>query len=140
MLVNEKTVTITELWDGDQLKVTFRICFDHALMLKWYEVLQIAQTLQLSAEDDALIWKFESKGVYSVNSLYAIINCRGVVPVFVHALWKIKVPPKVHFFLWLISRNKILTRDNLVKRQNVDDLTCVSALNLKPAAIYSLNV
>ena len=42
-----------------------------------------------------------------------------------HAVWKIKVPPKVHIFLWLISHNKILTRDNLVKRQSIDDLTCV---------------
>jgi hypothetical protein len=33
--------------------------------------------------------------------------------------------PKNSFFLWLLFHNKIPTRDNLVKRQNVDDLTCV---------------
>ena len=38
---------------------------------------------------------------------------------------KLKPPPKIHFFLWLVSHNKLLTRDNLVKRQQVDDLTCV---------------
>jgi hypothetical protein len=40
-------------------------------------------------------------------------------------VWKIKVPPKIHFFLWLIAHNKLLTRDNLCKRQHVDDLTCL---------------
>jgi hypothetical protein len=40
-------------------------------------------------------------------------------------LEKIKVPPKIHFFLWLIAHNKLFTRDNLRKRHNVDDLTCL---------------
>jgi hypothetical protein len=40
-------------------------------------------------------------------------------------VWKLKLPPKIHFFLWLVVHNKILTRDNIVKRQNIDDLTCV---------------
>jgi len=121
----KKTATIADLWDGDQLKVTFRRCFDHRLLIQWYEILQIAQTIHFSGEEDALIWKFDAKGTYSVSSFYAVVNFKGTLPVYVHALWKVKTPPKIHFFLWLIAHNKILTRDNLVKRQHVDDLTCV---------------
>ena len=40
-------------------------------------------------------------------------------------MWDVRVPPKIHFFLWLIAHNKILTRDNLAKRQQLDNLTCV---------------
>jgi hypothetical protein len=40
-------------------------------------------------------------------------------------MWKIKVTPRIHIFLWLIANNKVLTRDNLVKRGNVDDKTCL---------------
>jgi hypothetical protein len=69
-----------------------------------------------------VVWQYETSGIYSVSSLYAIINFRGGA-VYVQAVWKIKVPPKIHFFLWLVSHNKVLTRDNLIKRQNVDDLT-----------------
>lgn len=94
-------------------------------MLQWYEVLQIASSLTLTDEDDAILWKLESKGIYTVSSLYAVVNFRGVTPVYIHALWKIKVPPRIHFFLWLVSHNKILTRDNLVKRQNLLDLSCL---------------
>ena len=131
---------MAEIWDGEQLRVTFRRCFDHRLMIQWYEILQIAQSIHLSGEEDAIIWKYESKGVYSVSSLYAIINFRGVLPVYVQAVWKVKVPPKTHFFLWLLCHNKLLTRDNLVKRQHLDDLTCAFFLNLKLASTSFLSV
>jgi hypothetical protein len=79
----------------------------------------------LSLESDTLVWKFEPNGLFSVKSMYAIINFRGITLVHVHSVWKLKLPPKIHFFLWLVVHNKNLTRDNFVKRQSVDDLTCV---------------
>jgi hypothetical protein len=57
--------------------------------------------------------------------MYHVINFRVVLPVNVHSVWKIKVPSKIHFFLWLIAHNNLLTRGNWSKRQNVDDLTCL---------------
>jgi hypothetical protein len=35
------------------------------------------------------------------------------------------VPLRLHIFLWLLVNNKTLTRDNLVKRKNVDDESCL---------------
>jgi hypothetical protein len=124
-LANEQNCSISELWDGTSLKVTFRRCFDHHVMLQWLEILQIAQTLHLSSERDTLVWKFEPNGVFSVNSMYAMINFRGIVPIHVHSIWKLKLPPKIQFFLWLVVCNMNLSKDNLLKRQSVDDLTCV---------------
>ena len=66
-----------------------------------------------------------SKGVYSIKSFYKFVNFRGVLPISSPAIWKIKIPPRIQIFLWLLTNNKLLTRDNLCKRQNVDDLTCV---------------
>jgi hypothetical protein len=37
----------------------------------------------------------------------------------------LKVPPRVHFFLWLLSKNKVLTRDNSSIRRKVDDPSCL---------------
>jgi hypothetical protein len=45
--------------------------------------------------------------------------------VFILVMWKIAAPPRVYIFLWLLVNNKTLTRDNLVKRRNLDDKTCV---------------
>jgi hypothetical protein len=35
------------------------------------------------------------------------------------------IPPRIHFFLWLLSNNKLLTRDNLEKRRNLDNNKCL---------------
>jgi hypothetical protein len=34
-------------------------------------------------------------------------------------------PPRLHFFLWLLTQNKILTRDNVKKRKTVPDSRCL---------------
>jgi hypothetical protein len=86
---------------------------------------QLASTINFSDEEDALIWKFTSNGIYSSQSLYKIVNFRGIKPIYLPSIWDLKIPPRVHFFLWLLFENKILTRDNLAKKQNVNDKTCL---------------
>jgi hypothetical protein len=63
--------------------------------------------------------------VHSSHSLYRVINLGGVTPVFVHAVWKLSTPPRVQFFMWLVSKDKILTKNNLGKRRTVVDPTCL---------------
>ena len=91
----------------------------------WLEVVQLASTISFPGEEDSLIWQFNSHGVYSSQSLYKVINFRGISHVFVPAVWALKVPPRVHFFPWLLSKNKVLTRDNLSIRKKIKDLTCL---------------
>uniref|UniRef100_A0A0A9GGC5 Reverse transcriptase zinc-binding domain-containing protein n=1 Tax=Arundo donax TaxID=35708 RepID=A0A0A9GGC5_ARUDO len=105
VLVNGKTATIAEIWDGMNLKCTFRRCVDERLMRMWEEVVQITTTIEFTGEEDGLVWQFHSSGVYSSQSLYRVINFRGTQPVYVPALWRIHIPPRVHFFLWLLSKN-----------------------------------
>jgi hypothetical protein len=54
-IVNEKSGTIAELWDGVNLKCTFRRCVNLRLMNLWEEVVEIASSLVLSDEEDELI-------------------------------------------------------------------------------------
>lgn len=86
-----------------------------------------------SLEEDELIWQFNSSGVYSSQSLYKIINFRGVVlvPVHVPAVWNLKIPPRVQFFLSLLSKNKLLTRDNLSIRRKAEEKTCLFCCELE---------
>jgi hypothetical protein len=85
----------------------------------WEEVLSIAASLELNNEDDEPVWQYNSSEVYSSQSLYRVINFRGVLPVFVPVVWKLRVPPRIHFFLWLLSNDKLLTRNNLEKGEKL---------------------
>ena len=77
IIANEQNSTIAEVWDGAQLRFSFRRNVSQRLMLQWYDLLQVAGSICLSEEDDAVIWKWEAKGTYSVSSLYSVINYRG---------------------------------------------------------------
>jgi len=83
----------------------------------WWELCNLVESASLSEEEDHILWSFTSTGKYSVQSLYAVVNHRGVVLQFVSSVWNITIPPRVQFFLWLLSKNILLTRDNLAKRR-----------------------
>jgi hypothetical protein len=85
--------------------------------------LQIDSSIQFSDEDDAIAWQYQSSGKYYVQTLYFIINNRGVKQAFTPVMWKIPVPSKLHVFLQSLANNKVLTRDNLAKRKTIDDKT-----------------
>src|SRR3954469_6233403 len=46
-------------------------------------------------------------------------------------VWKIRIPPKIHVFLWLLANNKIMPRDNLQKRHIIKPLDCVFCCELE---------
>ena len=64
VLVNERNKTIAEIWDGQELKCTFRRTFSDELMSQWFELVDILSLTKFSQEKDSLIWKYESKGIY----------------------------------------------------------------------------
>jgi hypothetical protein len=96
-LINEHNKTIADLWDGENRKCALRRCVDRRLFDLWEEVLAIAASLELSSDEDEPVWQYSSAGVYSSQSLCAIINFRGVTPVYVPAVWK--VPPEFIFLM-----------------------------------------
>jgi hypothetical protein len=90
-----------------------------------HEVMQIASDIHFSEEEEAIIWQFASSGRYSMQSVYAVVNDRGIKQVHTPVVWKIFVPPRLHIFLWLLANNKVLTRDNLSKRRELNDVSCL---------------
>jgi hypothetical protein len=54
-IVNEQGKTIREIWDGVNLKLTFRRTVDHETLNQWEEHMQIASNIQLSEDDDVIV-------------------------------------------------------------------------------------
>jgi len=90
--------------------------FDNEMLERWYELKEIVSSVVYDQECDALVWAYESKGVYSTQSLYAVVNFRGVHHVYIPSVWKVTFPPRIQIFLWLLSHNKLMTKYNLLKR------------------------
>lgn len=48
-----------------------------------------------------------------------------MLPIYVPAIRSLKIPQKyIYIFLWLMSHNKLLTKDNLLKRNIVKPSSC----------------
>ncbi|XP_073355154.1 uncharacterized protein [Aegilops tauschii subsp. strangulata] len=124
-IANTTNVSISEVWDGVTLKINFRRCFSPDMLTAWNELFCVVKDLSLNDCEDTIIWDLEPKGIYTVKSYYNFVNFRGVVPDNIILIWKANVPQRIQIFLWLLVRNKLLTRDNLLKRQHVADPTCL---------------
>lgn len=121
---NQQTKTIADLWDGTQLKCDFRRTFSDDMMVQWFDLQNIARSVVFSGEEDQLIWQYKTNGFYSSRSMYALVNFRGIRPIYLPAVWNLKIPPRIQVFLWLVSQNKIMTRDNLKARGIPKPLEC----------------
>ena len=81
-ICHQHFVSLAEVWDNNEIKLTFRRNFSDIMMEGWLQLVEIVHNIVLSDESDALIWQYENFWQNSSSSLYAIINYRGVVPVF----------------------------------------------------------
>jgi hypothetical protein len=104
-LNNEQGKTVHQVWDGSHLKLTFRRNFSSTLMQQWYDLESIATNIIFTIDIDDLLWQYESAGVYSSSSLYALINFEGVTPMFIPTVWKLYISHlECTFFLAFISQ------------------------------------
>ena len=65
---------------------------------------------------DTLLWSTSGKKDFSVSNYYRVLLPSLAVGFPWKAIWKPKAPSRVAFFLWTTSLGKILTVDNLRKR------------------------
>ena len=86
-------------------------------------------TLQVNNEDRWL-WTLESSHSFTVRSLYHYLTIQPQVelPVDVSSIWLKDVPLKVVVFVWRLFRDRLPTKDNLLRRGviNHDSRLCVA--------------
>jgi hypothetical protein len=86
---------IFNIWDGHEIRGALRRTFTEGIMIQWQEILEVARSISFSNEDNQLLLQYNSSRIYSSSSLYAIINFRGIAHVYLPAVWKRKIPPRV---------------------------------------------
>lgn len=80
----------------------------------WQLLCQMVNSVHLSSDPDTVTWKLDNKGHFSVRSLY--LQLKAGCMVGYRFLWQLKLPLKIKIFLWLMLKNSILTKDNLLRR------------------------
>ncbi|XVF12417.1 hypothetical protein REPUB_Repub08aG0116500 [Reevesia pubescens] len=76
------------------------------------DVLDQISLVQLdSRRDDRSIWASTTKGDFTVHSAYTILLPESVSNFTWNKIWKLVTPPRIQHFLWLVSHNRILTRE-----------------------------
>jgi len=68
----------------------------------------------IGTNPDTPKWVWEKSGMFSVKSLYEHMFHTEIYKPN-KRLWKAKIPLKIKLFMWLVSENAILTKNNLVK-------------------------
>jgi hypothetical protein len=90
---------------------------DNSTELEEFVMLFMAlEHIQLNQQNDGIRWRWMADGKFSVSSAY---DCqfRGSISQFpATPVWKAQVEPKCRFFAWLVLHGKILTVDNMLKR------------------------
>jgi hypothetical protein len=91
---------------------------------KRQRLLALLSNVSLSTNQDDIVWKCNADGVFTVKSYYNFINDSGIRCAFTRIIWKAKIPEKVKIFIWLVTKNRILTIENLKKRGWVGRDSC----------------
>ena len=78
---------------------------------------------------DKLIWTLNPKGIFSVKSFSRVlsshINTQDSSTVAWKKRWNLKAPETIKMFLWRLGVNALPTRENLLKRVDIHDPTCL---------------
>jgi hypothetical protein len=113
-LAYDKDISVNSVLVSNFETLTFRRRIIGNLRVLLEDLKICCNHVTLSHHDDRIVWGLGSKG-FSVNSLYKKKMMDQAYTPY-KFLWKSKLPQKIKVFMWLVVRNKILTKDNLKKR------------------------
>ncbi len=68
-------------------------------------------------KEDRMCWRGGSKDGFQVKSYYRALLPLSGYDMPWKSIWKSKAPPRVAFFVWTAALGRILTTDNLRRRQ-----------------------
>jgi hypothetical protein len=114
-LALDKDVSVNKVLSSDFDALSFRRRMMGSLQVLFDELVALCANYTLTDQEDRVNWCMGNKG-FTVNSLYKK-NSIDQVTVLYRFLWKTKLPQKIKVFIWLVIRNKILTKDNLKKKE-----------------------
>jgi hypothetical protein len=81
-------------------------------------------SMNLTDQDDSIAWRWTANGCYSVSSVYDCQFLGAMIRFPAANIWRAKTEQKCKFFSWLVMHDRVLTADNLAKRNWPCDQYC----------------
>jgi zinc-binding in reverse transcriptase len=117
-LTANKDITIAYVIEINIFYLSFTRTLNSTLSDQLHNLYQSLSNIILNQNQDQIIWRWNSNGSFSTKSCYEWLEYRGVTD-FPYKqtwlTWSTKMPLKIKFFLWLVKKNRILTKNNLLK-------------------------
>jgi hypothetical protein len=111
----DKDISVNKVLSSNFDALSFRRRMMGNLQVLYGELVALCANYTLSVQEDRVKWCMGNKS-FIVNYLYKKNSIdQAIVPY--KFLWKSKLPQKIKVFIWLVVRNKILTKDSLIKKK-----------------------
>jgi hypothetical protein len=79
-IANEQNCTIDSVWDGVELKISFRRTVSKEIYLRWLALCNLMASFSFSEEEDTPVWMFHPSGSYNVKSFMQWLKMEGLSP------------------------------------------------------------
>ena len=103
--------------------LAFRRSFGQEEVGLWNALRLELEPCVFSEARDSVSWALEPSGLFSTASLYRKI-CSGLPMPGAKLLWKASMPLKIKIFMWQLQRDRLPSREQLLKRQGPSNGLC----------------
>jgi hypothetical protein len=95
-----------------------------SLMEEFILLFMALELVVLNDHKDEISWTWTANGMYYVASAYECQFLGAISPFLAKQIWQAKSEAKCKFFAWLLMHNRVLTADNMSKRNWTCDPFC----------------
>jgi len=91
---------------------------------EWLGILDATFSFNFEDANDKVSWKWGRNKIFTTKSTYDHLTVGQSKGHFNH-IWKAKIPYKIKIFTWLLEKDAVLTKDNLIKRNWLGNPSCI---------------
>jgi hypothetical protein len=108
----------------------------------WSSFFEMLYSLRVrQGGEDRICWIPSKRRKFEVRSYYHVLSIPASSPFPWKSIWRVKAPLRVAFFVWTTTLGKILTLDNLRKRNViVVDWCCMCKKSESPLITFFFTV
>jgi hypothetical protein len=98
-LSSNKDIKVSQAIGFNRFYLSFNRILDSVLSSKLYSLYQSLAEITFNHNQDELIWRWNSTGLFTTKSCYEFIEYRGVSEFTYQKTWSAKIPLKIIFFM-----------------------------------------